>query len=253
MMKKCLILLIVFSCLIGIAVKSRAMAADYNLPGIKISVPDSQEKGRLSSALEIAILLTVLSLAPAILVMMTSFTRLAVVLSFLRHAIGTQQSPPNQIIVGLALFLTFFIMTPVWKQIQTQAITPYLADQISQQEALSRAIKPIKKFMIHQTRKKDLMLFVNLKDHKKPKNLESVSMSAIIPAFVISELKTAFQIGFLIYLPFLVIDMVVASVLLSMGMMMLPPVLISLPFKLMLFVLADGWYLVIDSLVKSFY
>ncbi len=253
MMRKCLILLIIICCLAPFLVKDKAVAADYNLPGIKISVPDGQEKGRLSSAIEIIILLTVLSLAPAILVMMTSFTRLAVVLSFLRHAIGTQQSPPNQIIVGLALFLTFFIMTPVWKQIQVQAINPYLSDQITQKEALDRAIKPIKTFMIHQTRKKDLMLFLKIKDKRKPENIESVSLSAIIPAFVISELKTAFQIGFLIYLPFLVIDMVVASVLLSMGMMMLPPVLISLPFKLMLFVLADGWYLVIDSLVKSFY
>ncbi len=253
MMRKYLILLLIVVSLVGIAARTKAVAADYNLPGIKISVPDGEQKGRFSTAIEIVLLLTVLSLAPAILVMMTSFTRLAVVLSFLRHAIGTQQSPPNQIIIGLALFLTFFIMTPVWKQIQTQAITPYLADKISQKEALNRAIKPIKKFMIHQTRKKDLMLFVKIKDNKKPENLESVSLSAIIPAFVISELKTAFQIGFLIYLPFLVIDMVVASVLLSMGMMMLPPVLISLPFKLMLFVLADGWYLVIDSLVKSFY
>ncbi|RLB07110.1 MAG: flagellar biosynthetic protein FliP [Deltaproteobacteria bacterium] len=253
MIRKCLIIVLVASCFLGIMARAKATAADYNLPGIKVTVPDSEDKGRFSTAIEIVILLTVLSLAPAILVMMTSFTRLAVVLSFLRHAIGTQQSPPNQIIVGLALFLTFFIMTPVWKQIQTQAINPYLADQITQKEALTRAIKPIKAFMIHQTRKKDLMLFLKIKDKRKPENLESVSLSAVIPAFVISELKTAFQIGFLIYLPFLVIDMVVASVLLSMGMMMLPPVLISLPFKLMLFVLADGWYLVIDSLVKSFY
>jgi len=253
MKKKCLIIIPLLLVVLGTAAMTKATAATYNLPGVKVDIPDTEHKGKVSKILEVVLLLTVLSLAPAILVMMTSFTRLAVVLSFLRHAIGTQQSPPNQIIIGLSLFLTFFIMTPVWTQIQTQALNPYLNNKIGQKEAFRLALKPMKNFMIRQTRKKDLMLFLKVKPDPKPANVDALPMAGIIPAFVISELKTAFQIGFLIYLPFLVIDMVVASVLLSMGMMMLPPVLISLPFKLMLFVLADGWYLVIDSLVKSFH
>jgi flagellar biosynthetic protein FliP len=196
--------------------------------------------------------LTVLTLAPSILVLMTSFTRLAVVLSFLRHALGTQQTPSNQMIAGLALFLTLFIMAPVWQDINEKALQPYLREEITQELALKKAVEPVRHFMLKQTREKDLALFVGMSKMDRPKTANDVPLPVLIPAFVISELKTAFFIGFVLYVPFLVIDMVVASVLLSMGMMMLPPILISLPFKLMLFVLVDGWNLVVGSMVKSF-
>lgn len=202
--------------------------------------------------LQILFLLTVLSLAPAIVVMMTSFTRLAVVFSMVRHALGTQQMPPNQILIGLALMLTFFIMSPVYEKINIEALKPYLAEEISQQDALKKALEPIREFMFKQTRKKDLSLFMSISKSNKPQNLDQIPTTVLVPSFVISELKTAFEIGFLIYIPFLVIDMVVASVLLSMGMMMLPPFMVSLPFKLMLFVLVDGWHLLVGSMVRSF-
>jgi flagellar biosynthetic protein FliP len=184
--------------------------------------------------------------------MTTSFTRISVVLSFVRTAMGTQQAPSNQIILALSMFLTFFIMTPVWQQIDKEAYQPWKAQQISQDQAMERAVKPVRKFMLSQTREKDLALFVSLSKLPRPKNADGIPTLTIIPAFMISELRTAFQIGFLIYIPFIVVDMVVASVLMSMGMMMLPPVMISLPFKILLFVLVDGWSLVIGSLVKSF-
>lgn len=202
--------------------------------------------------MQILFLLTVLSLAPAIVVMMTSFTRLAVVFSMVRHALGTQSMPPNQILIGLALMLTFFIMSPVYEKINTEALKPYLAEEISQQDALKKALEPIREFMFKQTRKKDLSLFMSISKSNKPQNLDQIPTTVLVPSFVISELKTAFEIGFLIYIPFLVIDMVVASVLLSMGMMMLPPFMVSLPFKLMLFVLVDGWHLLVGSMVRSF-
>ncbi|MCH8312648.1 MAG: flagellar type III secretion system pore protein FliP, partial [Nitrospinae bacterium] len=179
-------------------------------------------------------------------------SRIIIVLSFLRQAMGTQQTPPTQVLVGLGLFLTFFVMSPVWSEINERALQPYLAEEISQMDALKQAEIPLKRFMVKQTREKDLSLFVNLADGVRPETPEAVSMRTLIPAFIISELKTAFQIGFMIYIPFLILDMVVASILLSMGMMMLPPVLISLPFKLMLFVMVDGWYLTVGSLMKSF-
>ncbi len=197
-------------------------------------------------------MLTVLSLAPAILIMMTSFTRIVVVLSFLKQALGTQQMPPNQLIVGLALFLSFFVMAPTFKQISTNAIEPYMNEKIDQKTAMERAEGPLRELMFSQTRDKDLELFLSLSKEAKPQNRGEVPTYVLIPAFVISELKTAFQIGFMLYLPFLVLDMVVASVLMAMGMMMLPPVMIALPFKLLLFVLVDGWELVVGSLVKSF-
>ena len=222
------------------------------IPTINIGVDQADGPEEMATVLQILVVLTVLTLAPAIMVMMTSFTRLIVVFSFLRHALGTQSMPPNQIIVGLALFLTFFIMTPVWSRINDQALKPYLAKEITQEQALDRASGPIRDFMFKQTREKDLALFVKLTDGKRPADRNQVSLSALIPAFVISELKTSFTIGFILYVPFLVIDMVVASVLLSMGMMMLPPVMISMPFKLMLFVLVDGWNLIVGSLVRSF-
>lgn len=207
---------------------------------------------RLSLSLQLMLLLTVLSLAPAIIIMVTSFTRLAVVFSFLRQAMGTQQMPPNQILIALALFLTVFIMAPVWQDIQQNAVKPYINQQMSGEDAVKKGLEPLRGFMLKQTREKDLGLFVNISKTPRPKTPQDIPIATLIPAFMISELRTAFEIGFLIYLPFLIIDMVVASVLLSMGMMMLPPVMISLVFKVLLFVLVDGWNLVVGSLVRSF-
>ncbi len=231
---------------------NNAQAADVVFPTLHIGVEKGGDPGDVSVLLQIVFILTILTLAPAILILMTSFTRLAVVLSFLRHALGTQQTPSNQIIAGLALFLTFFIMMPVWQNINQNALQPYLAEDISQEVALKSAIDPIRNFMFKHTRKKDLALFIKMAKIERPKRQADVPTSILIPSFVISELKTAFIIGFVLFVPFLVIDMVVASVLLSMGMMMLPPILVSLPFKLMLFVLVDGWNLIVGSLVKSF-
>lgn len=223
-----------------------------SVPYLNIDIDKGKDPGKVAVVLQIFLLMTVLSLAPAILIMLTSFTRIAIVLSVLRQAIGTNQMPPNQIILGLALFLTFFVMAPVWEKINEDALKPFLEQKISQEEAMNKAIIPLRKFMVSQTREKDISLFIDISKTKRPNNIDDVPTSVLIPSFIISELKTAFQIGFLLYIPFLVVDMVVASVLLSMGMMMLPPIMISLPFKLMLFVVADGWYLVVGSLVKSF-
>ncbi len=222
------------------------------LPGLNLDLGKTGGPEQVSVLLKILLLLTVLSLAPAIMVMMTSFTRLVVVFGFLRQALGTQQMPPGQVIVSLALFLTFYIMAPVITQINDTALQPYLNEQISGAEALKRAQEPIRRFMFKQTREKDLALLMGISASKQPRNIDDVPTMTLIPAFMISELKTAFQIGFLLYVPFLIIDMVVASVLLSMGMMMLPPVMVSLPFKLMLFVLVDGWYLIVGSVIRSF-
>jgi flagellar biosynthesis protein FliP len=227
-------------------------AAGVGVPSISISMGQGQNPTETVTAVRLLILFTVLSLAPAILIMMTSFTRIVVVLSFLRQALSTQNMPPNQVIIGLSLFLSFFVMAPVWQDINTNALGPYMSGRIDQTVALNRAEAPMRDFMFKQTREKDLLLFVEMARLTKPKTRADVPTWVLIPAFVVSELKTAFQIGFMLYLPFLVIDMVVASVLMAMGMMMLPPVVISLPFKLLLFVLVDGWELVIGSLVKSF-
>jgi flagellar biosynthetic protein FliP len=220
-------------------------------PSISLNIGQAAAPGQISTTLQIVVL-TVLSLAPAILLMTTAFIRLVVVLSFLRQAMGTQQMPPNQIIVGLALFLTFFIMAPVFGQINQQALQPYLAKKIDQTQALGKAVVPLREFMFSQTREDELALLMEISAKGVPGNHDDVPTMTLIPAFMLSELKRAFQIGFMIYLPFLVIDMIVASVLMSMGMMMLPPVIISLPFKLLLFVLVDGWSLVVSSLVQSF-
>lgn len=220
---------------------------------LSISLDDGGgDQGGTSVVIQIFLLMTVLSLAPAILIMVTSFTRITIVLSVLRQAIGTQSMPPSQVIIGLALFLTVFVMGPVWHRINTEALQPYLNKEISQEEAFSRASDPVRKFMFAHTREKDLSMMVALSKNDRPSDIEDISTTVLIPSFIISELKTAFQISFMLYVPFLIIDMVVASVLLSMGMMMLPPVMISLPFKLMLFVLADGWHLIVGSLVKGF-
>jgi flagellar biosynthetic protein FliP len=238
--------------LIVLIVAGVAHGAPLPIPSLQFGVGAAQRPSDVALTLEIVGLLTVLSLAPAILMLMTSFTRLVVVFSFLRQALGTPQTPPNQVIVGLSLFITFFIMAPVWQQTYNQALNPYLEEKISFNEALQAAQPPIRKFMLQNTREADLALFVQASNTPRPQTQADVSLLVLIPAFAISELKTAFIIGFVLYVPFLIIDMVVASVLLSMGMMMLPPVMISLPFKLMLFVLVDGWHLVVGSLVKSF-
>lgn len=206
----------------------------------------------VSTSVKMLLLLTVLSLAPAILILMTSFARIIIVLSFVRTALATQQMPPNQVLVGLALFLTFFIMSPVLSQVNDEALTPLFDEEISLDEAYERASMPFKEFMSKHTRQKDLELFLRYNQMDRPESLEEIPLTMMVPAFALSEIKTAFQMGFMIFIPFLVIDMIVASVLMSMGMMMLPPVMISLPFKILLFVLVDGWYLIIQSLLQSF-
>jgi len=227
-------------------------AQGVTLPTFQLGFKTADRPDDVVNTIKVILILTVLTLAPAIIIMMTSFTRLIVVFSFLRNALGTQQMPPNQLLVGLALFLTFFIMSPAFNDINTKALQPYLNNKMTQAQAFDEAMAPLRKFMFHQTRDEDLSLFVNLAKIDKPKIRAEVPSMVLIPAFVISELKTAFQIGFIIFLPFLVIDMVVASVLMAMGMMMLPPVVVSMPFKIMLFVLVDGWGLIVGSLVKSF-
>jgi len=238
--------------LLCLLIVESASAVDALFPSMQIGLTKGDDPADVSVLLQIVFLLTILSLAPAILILMTSFTRLVVVFSFLRQAMGTQQTPSNQIVAGLALFLTFFIMMPIWQNINSQALQPYLKEEISQEVALQKAIDPIRQFMYKQTREKDLALFVRMSKIDQPQNPADIPTSVLIPAFVISELKTAFIIGFFLFVPFLIVDMVVASVLLSMGMMMLPPILISLPFKLMLFVLMDGWNLIVGSMINSF-
>lgn len=220
-------------------------------PIVSIDLGDGSQPATLS-ALSLVLLITVLSLAPAILVLMTSFTRIVIVLGFVRTSLGTQQTPPNQVLIGLALFLTLFIMAPTLSQVNEVALQPYLKGEISQTEALEKAGEPMKEFMFRHTREKDLLLFMNYTQTEKPETVEDIPLTVLIPAFALSELKTAFQMGFMIFIPFLIIDMVVASTLMAMGMMMLPPVMISLPFKILLFVLVDGWYLVIKSMLSSF-
>ena len=239
-------------CLFVMLAAGAAWGEPLALPTISVGVGKVTQPGDVSTVLQIFFLMTILSLAPGLLIMTTSFTRIVVVLSFLRNAIGTQQAPSNQIIIGLSLFLTFFIMTPIWQQINTEALKPYKAGSINQETAFKKAVAPVRKFMFSQAREKDIALFLSLSKMPRPKNSDDVPTITLIPAFMVSELRTAFQIGFLIYIPFLVVDMVVASVLMSMGMMMLPPAMISLPFKILLFVLVDGWGLLIGSLVKSF-
>ncbi len=236
----------------------RADATGDNTNGVSIMV--NNDEGSLSGNVRILLTLTVISLAPAILIMLTSFTRIIVVLHFVRTAVGTQTAPPNQVLVGLALFLTLFIMNPVFSEINENALGPLDAGEITQEEALKEAEQPIRRFMFKEMQRKDLALFCDIAeidmtgmDLREPETLDPIPMYVIIPSFIVSELRTAFIIGFLIYIPFIVIDMVVASVLMSMGMMMLPPTTISMPFKILLFVLADGWDLVIGNLVKTFY
>lgn len=226
--------------------------AQMTLPSVNLGFKTTENPNEMVSAIKLVIVLTILTLAPAILIMMTGFTRIIIVMSFLRQAMGVQQMPPNQLMVGLSLFLTFFVMQPVFTEINNNAVKPFLENKISQELALENSLVPLRKFMFNQTRDADLALFVKLGRIEKPKTRADVPTMVLVPAFVISELKTAFQIGFIIFLPFLVIDIVAASVLMAMGMMMLPPVVISLPFKIMLFIMVDGWGLLIGSMVQSF-
>lgn len=229
----------------------QALAADP-IPGINIGIGSTNSPSGVSNTITILMFITVLSIAPAILVLMTSFTRIVIVLGFVRTSLGTQQMPPNQVLIGLALFLTFFIMAPTFGEINQTALQPYLNGQMTQTAALEKAALPMKKFMFQHTRQKDLKLFLDYTKAAPPSGVEDTPITALVPAYAISELKTAFQMGFMIFIPFLVIDMVVASTLMAMGMMMLPPVMISLPFKILLFILVDGWYLVVRSLLLSY-
>jgi flagellar biosynthetic protein FliP len=228
-------------------------AAAQTLPSVTLKVSQGQDPGDVVPTLQIVGLMTLLALAPSLVLMMTSFTRILIVLHFLRQAMGTQQVPPAQLVVALALVLTFFIMQPTLNVVNDTALKPYMEKTIDQKTALHNAVQPFKEFMLRQVRDRDLALFVNLSGQPRPSNPTEIGLGVLVPAFVISELRIAFQIGFVLYLPFLIIDMVVSSILLAMGMMMLPPVMVSLPFKILLFVMVDGWYLVVESLVKSFH
>lgn len=223
-----------------------------SLFGKTVTLEDNSDPQNYVFSLQLLFLLTILTLAPSILIMMTGFTRILIVLSFIRSALGLQQTPPNHVIIGLAIFLTFFTMTPIATEINDKAIQPFVREEISQDVAIEKAMNPVRQFMFKQTRDKDMGLFLSMKNMDKVETLEEIPTHVIVPAFIISELKTAFQMGFIIYIPFLVIDMVVASTLMAMGMMMLPPVIISLPFKILLFVLVDGWNIIIKSVVLGF-
>jgi len=222
------------------------------IPSVNVEVGTAENPEQVASTLQVIAVLTLATIAPGILMMTTSFVRIVVIIGFLRNALATQNVPPNQVIVSLAMFVTFYIMAPYWSQANDNGLQPYLAGQISQEEAITNVLAPMREFMFRQTREADLALFVNLSDAERPETQEDVSTFVLIPAFMISELKTAFQIGFMLYVPFIVIDMIVATTLMSMGMMMLPPVMISLPFKILLFVMIDGWHLLMNSIIVSF-
>lgn len=222
------------------------------IPKIGLDIQAADNPKDVALSVQILFILTVISLAPSLLIMLTSFTRVIIVLSFTRSALGTQQMPPNQVLIGLALFITFFIMSPVISDINTNAFQPYVNGQITQEVAFQKALSPVRDFMFKYTRNKDLALFLKLSQINQPINKEDIPTTALIPAFIISELKTAFMIGFFLYIPFLMIDMVVSSTLMSMGMMMLPPVMISMPFKILLFVMVDGWNLIVRALIMGF-
>ena len=228
------------------------MAQEGIIPNINLEIGTEEDRDNLVPSLQLLLLLTILSLAPAILIMVTSFTRIIIVLSMIRNALATRTMPPNQVLIGLAIFITIFIMAPVWQGVIDDAVTPYLNEEIGTDQMIENGLEPVRGFMFDHVREKDLSLFYEMTDMERPQNHDDVPIYLLIPAFILSELKVAFQIGFIIYIPFVMIDMVVASILMSMGMMMLPPVMISLPFKIMLFVLVDGWYLIIESLIRTF-
>jgi len=233
-------------------VYSQAAPSPLPLPKVTIGIDKAQKPEDVSLTLQILFIMTILSLAPALMILMTSFTRIIIVFHFLKQALGTQQVPPAQIIIGMAIFMTFVIMSPVFKDVNDNALQPYMKNQITQDSAYARGIQPFRDFMFKQTREEDLAMFIKYSGGEKPENRESISTITLIPAFALSELKTGFQMGFLLFIPFLMIDMIVASILMSMGMMMLPPVFVSLPFKILLFVLVDGWHLIVETLIKSF-
>jgi flagellar biosynthetic protein FliP len=248
-MKRSFAIILLLLVVVGTAV---AQEKALPLPKISVEVGSSAKPQDVSVTLQILFLMTILSLAPAILILTTAFTRIVVVLQFLRQAMGIQQIPPAQVLIGLAMFLTFFVMAPTWSRVNQDAIQPYMNNTITLEQAYDRGVVPLREFMLRQTREEDLAMFVRLAGVDKPQSREDVPLHALIPAYAISELRIGFQIGFMLFIPFLVIDMVISSILLSMGMMMLPPVLISLPFKILLFVLVDGWHLVVQSLLESF-
>ncbi len=241
--------LIILFCFVGVL---DVYGQTIPIPRIGLSIEEAESPQQVATSIQILFLLTILSIAPSILIMMTAFTRIIIVLSFLRNAIATQQTPPTQVIIGLALFLTFFIMAPIATEINEKAFQPYLAEEISSSEAITNAMTPLREFMFRQTREKDLALFMEIANNEAPESLDDIPSLTLIPAFIISELKTAFQLGFILFLPFIVVDMVVASTLMAMGMMMLPPAMISLPFKLLLFIMIDGWNIIIKSLIIGF-
>lgn len=245
-------LALMFVSIIFVTTKVYAAPETLPIPKINISVDNASTPQQYVGNLKLLVMLTILTLLPSFIMMMTSFVRIIVTFGFLRTALGTQQSPPNQVLIGLALFLTVFIMQPVYSKVNSNAIQPFIENKITQDQAIEQGAKPLREFMLNQTRKKDFDLFINIAkvDYKITK--DNAPLYVVVPAYMISELKTAFQIGFLIYIPFMIIDLVVGSVLMSMGMMMLPPVMVSLPFKLLLFVMVDGWYLLVKSLVMSF-
>ncbi len=245
-------ILVLLCFLITLWLPALALAADPGIPALSIVTGKSGEQ-TITLSLQVLALMTALTFLPAALIMMTSFTRIIIVLAIIRQAVGLQSAPPNQILIGLALFLTFFIMTPVFTNVYQNALQPYVEEKIEMHEALDRAKVPIRHFMMNQTRETDLTMFSGIANQVMPSNLDDVPFATLLPAFVTSELKTAFQIGFLVFIPFLIIDLVVASVLMAMGMMMLSPMIIALPFKIMLFVLVDGWTLLIGTLASSFY
>ncbi len=251
-MKKPIKIIIVACILIMIFSSTVSAEPSISLFGKTVTLDDDGDPDNYVFSLQLLFVLTILTLAPSILIMLTGFTRILIVLSFIRSALGLQQTPPNQVIIGLALFLTFFIMMPIGTEINNEAIQPFVNEEISQEVALEKALNPIRDFMFKQTRDKDIGLFMNIKGYSNVATLDDIPTHVLIPSFIISELKTAFQVGFIIYIPFLVIDMIVASTLMAMGMMMLPPVIISLPFKILLFVLVDGWNLIVKSLVLGF-
>lgn len=255
--QKCFFIVIFLSLVFMTSFSFAQEMSGTQTPGVSLQLNVSNNPGELSNSVELVILFTVLTLLPSILIMMTSFTRIVVILSFLKNAMGTQQTIPPQVLVGLSLFLTFFIMAPVGSQMYEQGLRPYYQNEISQAEAMEKGLLPLREFMMKQTRESDIKLFLDMSKDENIKNKENIQLEDIpnvvlIPSFIISELKTGFQVGFLLFLPFIVIDMVVASTLMSMGMMMLPPMMISLPFKILLFILVDGWSLVIKSIVMGF-
>jgi flagellar biosynthesis protein FliP len=249
-LKKIIVISVLSILLLGLT--SCDTSSALSAPGVTFSVSPADDPTQVTTGVQLLVLLTVLSLAPSILILGTSFTRIVIVLSMVRNAIGTPAIPPNQVVIGLSLLLTFFVMGPVYTQINNNAIQPYINKQIDQKTAITNAIEPVREFMFKQTREKDIELFMEISGDSQPATLSDIPTTALFPAFVISELKTALTMGFLLYIPFLIIDLVISSILLSLGMMMLPPSLVSLPFKLLLFVMVDGWYLITRSLMLSF-